>query len=272
MDISSDCTLIATGSKDKNVKIWGLDFGDCHKSIFSHDDVITSLKFVNQTHYYFTSSLDKTVKQWDADTFDKILTLRGHESEVRSLLVTSNAKYVISAGQDLSMRAWERSDEILIADDELDTERELEHAKEEFQNDETVIAGEQTLNQETGLATRKNFETLHATERLIEAIDLYHSELAKRADYDKMCEQADKDGKERPPEMQPNILFMVYNTKDPQRYVLEVIKSIRSSEVEECLICLPFDYVSQLLVIISELLDNNWEVELLCRFSVFLVR
>lgn len=59
MDISSDCSLIATGSADKNVKIWGLDFGDCHKSIFSHDDLITAIQFVNKTHYYFTASLDK---------------------------------------------------------------------------------------------------------------------------------------------------------------------------------------------------------------------
>lgn len=59
MDISSDCSLIATGSADKNVKIWGLDFGDCHKSIFSHDDAIIALQFVNKTHYYFTASLDK---------------------------------------------------------------------------------------------------------------------------------------------------------------------------------------------------------------------
>jgi WD40 repeat protein len=38
MDISSDGDLIVTGSADKNIKIWGLDFGDCHKSIFAHAD------------------------------------------------------------------------------------------------------------------------------------------------------------------------------------------------------------------------------------------
>jgi U3 small nucleolar RNA-associated protein 12 len=38
MDISSDGTLIVTGSADKNLKIWGMDFGDCHKSIFAHSD------------------------------------------------------------------------------------------------------------------------------------------------------------------------------------------------------------------------------------------
>jgi len=29
-----------TCSADKNIRIWGLDFGDCHKSIFAHDDSI----------------------------------------------------------------------------------------------------------------------------------------------------------------------------------------------------------------------------------------
>lgn len=38
MDISSDSRLIATGAADKSVKIWGLDFGDCHKSLFAHDE------------------------------------------------------------------------------------------------------------------------------------------------------------------------------------------------------------------------------------------
>ena len=38
MDICSDSTLIATGSADRNAKIWGMDFGDCRKSIFAHDD------------------------------------------------------------------------------------------------------------------------------------------------------------------------------------------------------------------------------------------
>ena len=37
IDISSDNALIASGSNDKNIKIWGSDFGDLKKSIFGHD-------------------------------------------------------------------------------------------------------------------------------------------------------------------------------------------------------------------------------------------
>jgi U3 small nucleolar RNA-associated protein 12 len=36
IDISSDNRILISGSADKNIKIWGLDFGNCHKSIFAH--------------------------------------------------------------------------------------------------------------------------------------------------------------------------------------------------------------------------------------------
>ena len=39
-----DNTLLVTGSADKNIRIWGLDFGDCHRSIFAHDDSIMAVQ------------------------------------------------------------------------------------------------------------------------------------------------------------------------------------------------------------------------------------
>ena len=82
LDISSDSSLIVTGSADKNVKIWGLDFGDCHKSIFAHDDSVTGVEFVPNTHYFFTVGKDGLLKQWDADNYERIITLKGHINEV----------------------------------------------------------------------------------------------------------------------------------------------------------------------------------------------
>lgn len=76
MDISSDSTLILTGSADRNIKLWGMDFGDCHKSIFAHDDSITGLQFVPRTHYFFSCGKDGKVKEWDGDSYNKIITLQ----------------------------------------------------------------------------------------------------------------------------------------------------------------------------------------------------
>jgi U3 small nucleolar RNA-associated protein 12 len=35
-DATSDGTLLVTGGADKNVKVWGLEFGDCHRSLFAY--------------------------------------------------------------------------------------------------------------------------------------------------------------------------------------------------------------------------------------------
>eukprot|EP01050_Picozoa_sp_SAG11_P004153 SAG11_NODE_258_length_11542_cov_35.970899_10_plen_109_part_00 len=77
LDISFDSRLIVTGSADKNVKIWGLDFGDCHKSIFAHSESIMALAFVPRTHYFFSGGKDGLVKYWDADKFEQILAIHG---------------------------------------------------------------------------------------------------------------------------------------------------------------------------------------------------
>jgi U3 small nucleolar RNA-associated protein 12 len=50
MDISSDSTLLVSGSADKNIKIWGLDFGDCHRSLFAHGDSIMQVRVCPAMH------------------------------------------------------------------------------------------------------------------------------------------------------------------------------------------------------------------------------
>lgn len=52
--LPADSTLLVSGSADKNLKIWGLDFGDCHRSLFAHSDSVMQVAFVPNTHYVFT--------------------------------------------------------------------------------------------------------------------------------------------------------------------------------------------------------------------------
>ena len=61
--------MLVSGSADKNIKLWGMDFGDVHKSIFAHDDAITFVRFVRDTHYFFSTSKDGLVKFYDGDTY-----------------------------------------------------------------------------------------------------------------------------------------------------------------------------------------------------------
>lgn len=83
MDISHDSKLIVTCSADKNVKIWGLDFGDCHKSIFAHEESVMQVAFEKDSHYFWTVGKDKMLKYWDGDKASKFrptpLSLSGRD-------------------------------------------------------------------------------------------------------------------------------------------------------------------------------------------------
>ncbi|XP_046345376.2 WD repeat-containing protein 3-like [Haliotis rufescens] len=266
MDISSDSTLLVTGSADRNVKIWGMDFGDCHKSIFAHDDSIMCIQFVPRTHLFFSGGKDRKLKQWDADNFELVSTLQGHHGEVFSLTVSSSANFVVSGSQDRSLRLWEKTQEVLVLEDEREMEREQEFEEAISNEMEVVVPGETTT--EVALAGKKTVETVKAAERLMEAIEVYREESANIQLHKAECQ---KTGKElAPPQLNP--LILAYGVTSPTRYLLEVIKRIKSSELEEALLVLPFGYVMDLLKVLDIFLQAGWEPELSCRCLLFLLR
>uniref|UniRef100_A0A452TG08 WD repeat domain 3 n=1 Tax=Ursus maritimus TaxID=29073 RepID=A0A452TG08_URSMA len=168
MDISYDGALIATGSADRNVKIWGLDFGDCHKSLFAHDDSVMYLQFVPKSHLFFTAGKDHKIKQWDADKFEHIQTLEGHHQEIWCLAVSPSGDYVVSSSHDKSLRLWERTREPLI----LEEEREMVRTRAY-----TECAGGWVV---PGCGA----------ERIMEAVELYREETAKRKEHKAICKAA----------------------------------------------------------------------------------
>jgi len=182
LDISSDSTLIVTGSADKNVKIWGLDFGDCHKSIFAHDDSVTGVGFVPNTHYFFTVGKDGLLKQWDADNYERILTLKGHINEVWTLSISPNGKYVVTSGHDKTLRLWEKTQEPLVLDDERENEREKEE-EEQLATGDRPHANDQ--DREAGLPSKKTALSEKSAERLMEAIQTYRQYRMELADSQK---------------------------------------------------------------------------------------
>jgi U3 small nucleolar RNA-associated protein 12 len=71
--LSTDDSLLATGSLDKDIKLWDLQFGNTIKTIFAHQEGITIVKFIEETHYLFSGAKDGHVKFWDMDTWELIM-------------------------------------------------------------------------------------------------------------------------------------------------------------------------------------------------------
>ena len=117
-DISSDGALLATGSADKNLKIWGMQFGDIHKSLFIHQDSITSVCFIRDTHYILTASKDKEVKMIDADSYEEVFVFDTFFGEVWGVAVSSIGDYFVAVSGDKCIRVWRQTGEQAFVSDE----------------------------------------------------------------------------------------------------------------------------------------------------------
>ncbi|KAJ8909310.1 hypothetical protein NQ315_015162 [Exocentrus adspersus] len=246
MDISSDSTLIATGSADRNLKIWGMDFGDCHKSIFAHDDSITGLQFVPKTHYIFTCGKDG----------------KGHAGEAWSLAVSPNGQFAVSCGADRVLRLYEKSDQPLVLEDEEEEEREQQEAL--ATGEQTIIPGQPGLN----LPSKKTVGSEKAAESILECLEICEKYREQLAEHQAMQAASTQ----QLPVPLPPPLMIALNVSTPNDFLLETIKRIRPSDLEEALLILPFSSVCEMLQVLPALIARGDHTELVCKISMFLLK
>ncbi|KAJ2086741.1 beta transducin [Coemansia sp. RSA 986] len=271
LDISSDSTLLVTGSADKSVKLWGLDFGDCHRSILAHQEPVTAVRFVWGTHYFFSAGKDKLVQQWDGDNFQRIQKLEGNHGDVWALALAKHGNYAVSSGQDRSIRIWDKTEEPLFLEEER--ERELEEMydrglEESLDRSEQIGGEDDDGAEETERAGKATMETLKAGERIMEALDLADEERRKWEEYEeqkrKMLHLTPV-----PPESNPILRF---ESISPEAYVLRTIERVRSAELDDALLVLPFTRVLSLMTYINIWAQREWNTPLVCRILFFLLK
>jgi len=62
------------------------------------------------------------------------------------LSISPNGKYVVTAGHDKTLRLWERTEELLVLEDERETEREKEGDEELATGEARPLPGQQVKN------------------------------------------------------------------------------------------------------------------------------
>ncbi|XP_050431999.1 WD repeat-containing protein 3 [Adelges cooleyi] len=259
LDISYDSSIIITASGDKTIRVWGLDYGDCHRRLTT-DSALTSIKFVPQTHQFFTTDKLGYVKHWDGDAFERILTLQGHRGECYSSSVSSNGAYVISSGQDNVIRLYEKTDEPLVLEDEREEERAQEDNNELATGEDTNVYGGPSV---LSLPTKKTITSEKGAELLLECLNVIK-------EYKDACAQSES--KETALPSLP-LIMSAFNVKTTDDYLLEIIKRIRSSELEEVLLLIPFDSICYFMELLVSLLGHtHHDIEAVVRSLIFLVQ
>lgn len=191
-DISSDSTLLVSASADKNIKLWGMDFGDIHKSIFAHQDSITCVRFVKGTHYFLCSSKDRTIKYYDGDTYDEVFVFDNFFGEVWGLVPSSIGDFFVAVCADRSIRVWRQTSEQVFVKDEQEARQEKAMIKDQ-DLDATYVLGQaidpfakdKVLKIESsGNVTKLTAENLRYGEDLMQALELVEQFKAEVEQYE----------------------------------------------------------------------------------------
>ncbi|CAH2106551.1 unnamed protein product [Euphydryas editha] len=171
--------------------------------------------------------------------------MMGHASGCSVLAVGPGGLYAVSCGADGALRLFARSDEPLVLGDQDDADEGLATGEQH-----APVPGLPGLN----MPTKKTIGAEKAADALAECVSLCAAHAAA--------------GRGAP----PPALMVAYGCDTPEDFLLETVRRIRSSELEEALLLLPFGAACEVVRRLPALLERGAHAELLCRLALFLLR
>lgn len=101
-----NCSLIATASGDKQIKLWDIQQTRVVRTFTGHQASIYCLSFSSCGKYMASAGEDRKVKLWDIASGNLMNEFSGHSDAVYSLTFNNNNTILSSCGSDQSLRLW----------------------------------------------------------------------------------------------------------------------------------------------------------------------
>jgi F-box and WD-40 domain protein 1/11 len=99
---------LVSGSRDKTIKLWDVNTGECIKTIKDeHNGSILCIRVDHENKMLLTGSSDATCSIWSLPDLQCITRLRGHGHSVLDVCVVGNL--VVTSSRDHTLRVWDKS-------------------------------------------------------------------------------------------------------------------------------------------------------------------
>ncbi|HBB33139.1 MAG TPA: hypothetical protein DDZ80_25910 [Cyanobacteria bacterium UBA8803] len=106
VDFSSDGQIIATGSRDKTVKLWHKN-GSLIRTLRGHSATVAGVAFSPDGKTIASASGDATVKLWRLDG-TLVATLKGHSAGVIGVDFSPDGETIVTGSRDNTVKVWRR--------------------------------------------------------------------------------------------------------------------------------------------------------------------
>ena len=108
MAYSPDGRLLASGSKDQQVKLWNMATGQFEKTLAGHTAPVFSQAFSPDGRMLASAGADAVIRLWDLASGQQRATLTGHPSWIWSVAFSPDGRRLASGGgNDNTMRLWD---------------------------------------------------------------------------------------------------------------------------------------------------------------------
>lgn len=100
LDFSQDGRWLATGGRDKMVRVWDMLTGANTLMLAGHTDWVTDVHFNQDGTRLISGGQDHSVRVWDTRTYSQTLTLEHHERAVTGVAFSPDDRLIASGSLD----------------------------------------------------------------------------------------------------------------------------------------------------------------------------
>ncbi|MFB2917913.1 CHAT domain-containing protein [Aerosakkonema funiforme] len=104
--ISPDGQILASGGKDKTIKLWRLNSGELRSTLTGHSEEIFSVAISPDGQTVASGSADNTIRIWNLHTEKLLCVLTGHSDTVYSIAFSPDGQTLVSGSADMTLKIW----------------------------------------------------------------------------------------------------------------------------------------------------------------------